>query len=105
MKTFRKFVVATDSFKGCLGSEEAGGAVRDALRGLFPGAAVELLPLSDGGEGFLVPFARRGGFEETVETVRGPLGDPVRARWLWDAAGRRAIVESAEACGLGLVPR
>ena len=105
MKTFRKFVVATDSFKGCLGSEEAGGAVRNALRGLFPGAAVELLPLSDGGEGFLVPFARRGGFEETVETVRGPLGDPVRARWLWDAAGRRAIVESAEACGLGLVPR
>ncbi|MBO7131633.1 MAG: glycerate kinase, partial [Fibrobacterales bacterium] len=50
MEPSRKFVVAMDSFKGSLGSEEAGEAVLRALRRLFPEASAEALPLSDGGE-------------------------------------------------------
>ncbi len=66
-------------------------------------ASIVRLPLSDGGDGLLdavaalAPSATRRAVQ-----VTGPSGEPVRAEYLWD--GRRSIVESALACGLGLVP-
>ena len=38
-----KVLVAMDSFKGCLGSREAGEAVRDGVMAACPKAAVTLL--------------------------------------------------------------
>ena len=46
-----KVLIAMDSFKGCLGSREAGEAVRDGVLAACPKAAITLLPLADGGEG------------------------------------------------------
>ncbi len=43
-----KAVVAIDSFKGCLTSEEAGLAAASA----FGAGECEVVPVSDGGEGF-----------------------------------------------------
>jgi len=53
--------------------------------------------MSDGGEGFLDAL---GGANRSAE-VTGPLGDTVTAAWRLD--GRRAIVEMAQASGIGLV--
>jgi glycerate kinase len=53
--------------------------------------------MSDGGEGFL--DALGGANRRTL--VTGPLGDPVEAGWRLD--GKRAIVEMAQASGIGLV--
>ena len=44
-----KVLIAMDSFKGCLGSREAGEAVRDGVMTACPKAAITLLPLADGG--------------------------------------------------------
>jgi glycerate kinase len=55
------------------------------------------VPMSDGGEGFLDAL---GGANRTAE-VTGPLGEVVSAGWRLD--GRRAIVEMAQASGIGLV--
>ena len=56
-------------------------------------------PVADGGEGTaeVLASARRGRWRE--RRVTGPLGRPVRARWLLLPDGT-AVVESAEAIGL-----
>ena len=53
--------------------------------------------MSDGGEGFLDAL---GGANRRA-LVTGPLGDPVEAGWRLD--GKRAVVEMAQASGIGLV--
>ncbi|HET9323651.1 MAG TPA: glycerate kinase [Gaiellaceae bacterium] len=84
------------SLKGVLSAEEAAAALAEGL-----GGAAEL-PVADGGEGTLdVLGASLGGEWRTAE-VSDPLGRPVVARWLLLDDGT-ALVESAEAIGLGLV--
>ena len=47
-------ILAIDSFKGCLTSEEVEAIFAQALTAR--GATVRSLPMSDGGEGMLQPF-------------------------------------------------
>ncbi|HVD57069.1 MAG TPA: glycerate kinase, partial [Thermoleophilaceae bacterium] len=73
--------------------------------GLREGGAEALeLPVADGGEGTaeVIASAREGRWGETE--VTGPLGEPVRARYLVleDGSG---VVEAAEAIGLRLASR
>ncbi len=71
-------------------------------RSARPDARVTCLPLADGGEGTLDALADAGG-RLSARWVRGPLGDPVRARFLL-LPRRTAVVEMAQAAGLLLVP-
>ena len=48
-----KIVIAIDSFKGCLTSEEAGIAVMKGIKTIFPDCEILLFPIADGGEGML----------------------------------------------------
>ncbi len=84
------------SLKGVLSAREAASAIAEGL-----GGAIEL-PVADGGEGTLDVLAPAvgGGWREAE--VSDPLGRPVVARWLLGEDGT-ALVESAEAVGLGLV--
>ena len=59
-------------------------------------------PVSDGGPGLIDALLAAGGGELHQVQVRGPLGDRVTARIL--VRGGSAIMESADACGLHLVP-
>jgi glycerate kinase len=60
------------------------------------------LPVADGGEGTLDVLAGPLGGEWRETEVSDPLGRPVRARWLLLSDGT-ALVESAQAIGLGLL--
>ena len=51
-----KVIIAIDSFKGCLNSQEANEAARLGVRKVWPDAEVVTVPVSDGGEGFLTAF-------------------------------------------------
>lgn len=51
-----KYIVAIDSFKGCLTSAEAGQTVADVLHCLRPDAEVICMEVSDGGEGMAAAF-------------------------------------------------
>jgi glycerate kinase len=92
-------LVAPDSFKGTFDAP----AVADALaRGLEDtGWEADRCPVADGGEGTLeLLTGALGGRLETVPAT-DPLGRPVTCRLGF--AGDTAIVEMAQASGLGLV--
>jgi glycerate kinase len=89
------------SLKGVLGASEAAAALAAGFR--EAGCEVEECPIADGGEGTaeVLHAALGGAWHE--ESVADPLGRPVRARWLALPDGT-AVVESAEAIGLGVLP-
>jgi glycerate kinase len=95
-------LVAPDSFKGTF----AAATVAEALaRGLeAAGWEADRCPVADGGEGTLALLVSAlGGWLQTVSAT-DPLGRPVECElgWAGDAGGT-AIVEVAQASGLGLV--
>ncbi|MGD2215525.1 MAG: glycerate kinase [Gemmatimonadales bacterium] len=99
--SIRTVLVAPTAFKGTLGPSAVAGAMAAAVTAVWPSAEVVERPLSDGGNGLLEACAPLFGGRSWEHEVSGPLGEPVRARIL--RAGRRAVVESAEACGLHLM--
>lgn len=98
----RRVVVAPTAFKGTLGPGAVARAMAAGVREAAPAAEVVERPLSDGGNGLLEAYASlAGGVLEGCD-VTGPLGGSVRARYL--RVGGTAVIESAEACGLHLIP-
>lgn len=97
-----RVLVAPDGFKGTLTATEAATAIAEGWRRARPDDALELLPLADGGDGLCEVLARSEDRWLEVEVV-GPVARPVTARALLRTDGT-AVVESAEACGLHLVP-
>lgn len=99
----RRVLLAIDSFKGSVSSAQAEEAVAEGVRRVWPDAEVRTLPLADGGEGTLDAVAACGGELVTCE-VAGPLGDRVSARILVDGEHESAVIEMAEAAGIGYSP-
>lgn len=99
----RRVLLAIDSFKGSVSSAQAEAAVAEGVRRVWPDAEVRALPLADGGEGTLDAIAARGG-EVVAGEVAGPLGDRVSARMLVDGEHESAVIEMAEAAGIGYSP-
>ncbi len=99
----RRVLLAIDSFKGSVSSAQAEAAVAEGVRRVWPDAEMCTLPLADGGEGTLDAIAACGGELVTCE-VAGPLGDRVSARMLVDGEHESAVIEMAEAAGIGYSP-
>jgi glycerate 2-kinase len=108
-------LVAPTAFKGTIGAAAAAAALAAGARaalaaagasaaaGAAATARVVELPLSDGGPG-LLDALRPPGAAGTIRShaVTGPLGGRVEARLL--VTSGRWVAESADACGLHLVP-
>jgi glycerate kinase len=92
-------LVAPDSFKGTFDAPAVAGALARGLEDA--GWETDRCPVADGGEGTLeLLTGALGGRLETVPAT-DPLGRPVTCRVGY--AGEAAIVEMAQASGLGLV--
>ncbi len=100
-------LIAPDSFTGTLTATQAAEAMAAGWRRSAPDDLLTLLPLSDGGPGFLDVLSNAlEGAETVAVTVADPLGREVPAAVLVDEGpgGRRtAYVESAQAAGLHLL--
>jgi glycerate 2-kinase len=100
-----RILIAPDGFTGSLSAGQAAEAMADGWRRGAPGDSLTLVPLSDGGPGFLDVLS--GALDGTTisATVCDPLGRPVPAGILMveDAGRSTAYVESAQACGLHLL--
>jgi glycerate kinase len=93
-------LVAPDSFKGTFSAVEVAAAIASGLRSADR-EAVEL-PVGDGGEGTMGVLVDALGGELRKATVSDPLGRPVEASFAILPDGS-AVVETAQASGLGLV--
>jgi glycerate 2-kinase len=94
-------IVAPTSYKGTHSAADAARVMARAARDVTD-LDVRELPVSDGGPGLIDSLRHAfGGVVHHVD-VTGPLGESVRARIL--VQGESAIIESADACGLHLVP-
>ncbi|NLU72806.1 glycerate kinase [Streptomyces sp. HNM0575] len=101
MTTTARVLIAADKFKGSLTAVEVAERITTGIRRARPDAVLESLPVADGGDG-TVAAAVAAGFERHETEVTGPLGAPVTAAFaLRDGT---AVVEMAEASGLGLMP-
>ena len=96
-----KAILAIDSFKGCLTSEQAESAASKA----FPEGETISIPVSDGGEGFSSIVTRILGGEMKQARCSDPLGRSVVASYGLVGRGRVAVIDTASASGLGLLSR
>ena len=95
-----KYILAIDSFKGCLSSGEVETALAETL--CREGIETVCLPMSDGGDGMLHAFtAALGGTLEPVY-IHDQMMRRVDAQY-GIAPDGTAIIEVAQACGLNLV--
>ena len=96
-----RILVAPDSFGGTLSASEAADAVAAGWRDSAPADDLSVVPMSDGGPGFVDVLARSVAGVLREAAVADPFGRPVVARWL--RAGDTAYVESAQAVGIHLL--
>jgi len=92
-------LVAPDSFKGTFDAAAVAGALARGLQ--QAGWDADRCPVADGGEGTLAILVEALGAKLVAARVSDPLGRPVNCHF--GLAGETAIVELAQASGLGLV--
>jgi glycerate kinase len=94
-------VVAPDKFKGSLTAPEVGSEVAVALRDVRPGLRVAVIPVADGGDGFLVA-ALAAGYRSVPVPASGPTGEPLTSAYA--RRGDTAVIELADTAGLWRLP-
>ncbi|NEG95452.1 glycerate kinase [Bifidobacterium sp. SMB2] len=110
-----KFVIAPDSFKGCMTAKQAAEAMRAGLRRVFPDAEYVMVPMADGGEGTVQSLVDATGGELRQAQVLDPLQRRTVAEYgllgdaagvadaADDSAGLTAVIEMAAASGIQFV--
>ncbi len=96
----KKVVIAPDSFKGTLSSEEVCSIVKDVLVKKYGDIEVTEIPIADGGEGmtdsFLYAFPNS---EKVYMTAKSPLGRDIEV-YYGIIDGDTAVIEMAAASGI-----
>lgn len=97
-----KVLIAIDSFKGSLTSREAGMAVSDGIKRVYPEAECEILTVADGGEGTVDALMSALESETVTAEVSDPLGRRIKAQYGITAEGT-ALMEMSAAAGITLL--
>src|SRR2546423_13546107 len=99
-----RILIAADKFKGTLTASQATAAIAKGWAKARPADHLELLPISDGGDGFgevlSALWKARKRAVHTIDAAHRPL----RARWWWEPKRKAAIIESARIVGLAQLP-
>ena len=99
-----RVLIIPDKFKGTLTASAAAAAIARGWRKARPQDALDLLPMSDGGDGFgQVTSALLRARPLRVKTVDA-AHRPCLAQWWWEPRTRTAIIESAAVIGLAMLP-
>ena len=93
------YLIAIDSFKGCLSSVQAAEAIKKGLLEKDPESIVRICPMADGGEGTL--FALTEEYERFSILTKASNGK--RKYGLIGIRGDNAIIEMAQSVGLDSV--
>ncbi|KRL06004.1 glycerate kinase [Liquorilactobacillus oeni] len=98
-----KFVIAPDSFKGSLTAKEVAEAIENGIKKIFPEATFVKIPMADGGEGTVRSLVDASNGSLITKEVTGPLGKKVTATYGLLGDGETAVIEMAEASGIGYI--
>lgn len=97
-------LIVPDKFKGTLRAPEAAAALGRGWQRERPDDEIELLPMTDGGDGFGEIMSRILGAECREAQVMDAAHRPITAQWWFEPSGQTAIVEAAQANGLAQLP-
>lgn len=100
----QKFIIAIDSFKGCLSSSAIADAVAEGLQRVFPNSLIDKIPIADGGEGTVDALVKATNGQFIEQVVNGPLMYPLHATYGISGDNRIAVIEMSAASGLSLIP-
>ena len=95
-----KILIAPDKFKGSLSAREVAENIATGLRAILPDAAIEKLPVADGGEGTVDAIHESSGGEWVTCASYDALGRRIESRYLWLGDRATAVMEMSEAAGL-----
>src|SRR2546423_11844264 len=99
-----KILVSPDKFKGTLTAAQAAQAIAAGWRAARPQDRLELLPMSDGGDGFGEIISHILEAEVQISKTVDAAHRPCEASWRWHPATKTAIIESAQVVGLAQLP-
>ncbi|MDQ6659821.1 MAG: glycerate kinase [Chloroflexota bacterium] len=74
-----RIIIAPQSLKGSLTAAEAGRAIAQGVRAVYPEAELDIVPIADGGEGTVQALVDATSGRMVEQVVTGPLGEPVTA--------------------------
>ena len=104
--TPRRILLAPDSFKGTLSNIGVARAMAAACERIWPGCALDICPVADGGEGTLEALKAPWSLSIKHAHVASPMaGQPdIQAQWALSATeSGKAVVELASVAGLASV--
>ncbi|MGH8165037.1 MAG: glycerate kinase, partial [Rhodanobacteraceae bacterium] len=94
-----RILIAPDKFKGSLGAAAVGAQIAEGLRAVLPQAALEIVPVADGGEGTAEVICRARDGERVECRAHDALGRSLRTQYVWLAAADQAVLEMSAAAG------
>lgn len=102
-----KIVIVPSGFKECLDAEDVALAMERGVRRFDSSIEPVVIPMIDGGEGFVKTIISLKGGDLIYKKVTGPIGKKISSYFgLYEENGKRfAVIEMAAVSGLKLVPR
>jgi glycerate kinase len=96
-----RILVCPDKFAGTMSASEAANSIATGWRNFAPETLVTVIPISDGGTGFLDAISTALHLKSEPLLVRGPTGQEVLSEFAFDR--NTAYIEAAQAIGIHLV--
>jgi len=100
----RQILIAPNAFKGSLTAAEAAACIGRGLKRALPGTRLVKVPVADGGEGIARAIVAATNGRWIRCSVRDPLGRKIKATFGLSGDGQMAVIETAAASGLCLLP-
>ena len=102
-----KIVIIPSGFKECLDSEDVAAAMERGVKRFDPSIDTVVIPMIDGGEGFVRTIIHLKSGTLVEKQVTGPVGKQISSYFgVYKEHGKRiAVIEMAAVAGLKLVPR
>jgi glycerate 2-kinase len=98
-------LIVPDKFKGTLTAQEAAEAIARGWSSVRAADSVEVLAMSDGGDGFGVVLGALLNAETRATKTVDAAHRPIIAEWWWEPKSATAIIEAALINGLAQLPR
>ncbi len=98
-----KIVIACDSFKEALSSQQAATAIEEGFKTVYPDASYIKVPVADGGEGTVQALVNATSGTTIKANVKNPIGENIDSYYGILGDRKTAVIEMATACGLDLL--